>query len=235
METVDYFTIISIAFLGSFGHCIGMCGGIVIAYSASKVDSNINKFQQIIAHLAYSLGRVTTYVALGVVFGFMGSILAFNNTTNGILYLVAGVFMVLAGLSLIGKLKFLTVVEHSVSSQQWYKKSFSYLLRSKSITSFFLLGLLNGLLPCGFVYFFAITAASTASPFLGGVVMGVFGLATIPALFSLGYFVGFLKQQNFRDLMVKIASIAVIVYGVYTLFRGYGFIFDPAASIQNCH
>ncbi len=212
-----------------------MCGGIVIAYSASKVDSNINKFQQIIAHLAYSLGRVTTYVALGVVFGFMGSILAFNNTTNGILYLVAGVFMVLAGLSLIGKLKFLTVVEHSVSSQQWYKKSFSYLLRSKSITSFFLLGLLNGLLPCGFVYFFAITAASTASPFLGGVVMGVFGLATIPALFSLGYFVGFLKQQNFRDLMVKIASIAVIVYGVYTLFRGYGFIFDPAASIQNCH
>lgn len=235
METVDLVTIITIAFLGSFGHCIGMCGGIVIAYSASKVDGNKGKLYQIISHLSYSLGRVFTYIVLGVIFGFLGSVIALNHTANGILYLIAGIFMILAGLSVMGKLKFLTVIEHSVASKAWYRRSFSYLLKSGTIPSFFFLGVLNGLLPCGFVYFFAITAASTADPVLGGMVMGAFGLATIPAMFSLGYFVGFLKQQSFRDLMIKIASIAVIAYGIYTIAGGIEFITDTTASLQNCH
>ncbi|MCV6607052.1 MAG: sulfite exporter TauE/SafE family protein [Campylobacterales bacterium] len=235
MAIVDFTTIVTIAFLGSFGHCIGMCGGIVIAYSASKVDNTNQKLTQILSHLSYSFGRITTYVALGVFFGYLGSIVAFNNVTNGILYFIAGTFMVLAGLSLIGKFQFLTLIEHSVSNRQWYKRTFTYLLKSKTVPSFFLLGMLNGLLPCGFVYFFAITAASTADPFLGGLVMAVFGLSTLPAMFSLGYFVGFLKQQSFRDLMIKIASIAVIAYGIYTLFKSYGFIMNPSMTLLNCH
>ena len=101
--------------------------------------------------------------------------------------------------------------------------------------SFYLLGMLNGLLPCGFVYAFAITAASTGSAFWGAVVMFIFGLSTIPALFFLGFFVGFFKQSNLRDIFIKIASILVIIFGIYIAYKGYEYIIDPTKSILNCH
>ncbi|MEA1982117.1 MAG: sulfite exporter TauE/SafE family protein, partial [Campylobacterota bacterium] len=184
METVNLITILSIAFLGSFGHCIGMCGGIVVAYSTIKIDPKSSKVSQSGAHLLYSFGRVLTYTILGAMFGALGGVVLFSNNANGILLIVAGIFMILAGLSLMGKIKFLTLIEHSFSSSAFYKKTFQKVLHSKSNTSFFLLGMLNGLLPCGFVYFFAITAASTADPLYGALVMAIFGLSTIPAMFG---------------------------------------------------
>ena len=54
MNSIDYTLIISIAFLGSFGHCVGMCGGIVIAYSAKKINNSCTKTHQAISHLLYS-------------------------------------------------------------------------------------------------------------------------------------------------------------------------------------
>jgi hypothetical protein len=235
METISILSIMTIAFLGSFGHCIGMCGGIVMAYSSTKIGNEWTKTKQTLAHISYSLGRVLTYTMLGTLFGFLGGVIAFSNTTNGLLLLLAGTFMVLTGLSLIGKIKFLTVIEHSVSKSSWYQASFRSLLHSGTLFSFFLLGMLNGLLPCGFVYFFAITAASTADPFWGGVVMFIFGISTIPALFSLGFFVGLFKQSGFRNIMIKFASIAVILFGIYTLYSGYDYLTNPNKSILECH
>lgn len=235
METISILSIMTIAFLGSFGHCVGMCGGIVMAYSSTKIGNEWSKTKQTLAHVSYSFGRVLTYTMLGVLFGFLGGVIAFSNTTNGLLLLLAGTFMVLAGLSLIGKIKFLTVIEHSVSKSSWYQKSFRSLLHSGTLFSFFLLGMLNGLLPCGFVYFFAITAASTADPLWGGVVMFIFGISTIPALFSLGFFVGLFKQSGFRNIMIKFASIAVILFGIYTLYSGYDYLTNPNKSILECH
>lgn len=220
MDNISLLSIITIAILGSFGHCVGMCGGIVIAYSSTKVQSNWNKNKQTLSHILYSLGRVITYTLLGAIFGFLGSVTTFNSTTNGVFLIVTGFIMLLVGLSLLGKLKFLTLIEHSVSKQAWYQKSFKRLIASNSLSSFYLLGMLNGLLPCGFVYFFAITAVSSGSALYGALVMLVFGLSTIPALFSLGFFVGLFKQSEFRNLMIKLASIAVILYGVYIIYLG---------------
>lgn len=235
METVDILSIITIAFLGSFGHCIGMCGGIVIAYSSTKVQQGWNKLEQSSAHLLYSLGRVLTYSVLGSMFGFLGGVVTFSNTANGILWLVAGTAMILAGLSLLGKLKFLTLIEHSVSKSNWYQNNFKTLLASGTLTSFFLLGMLNGLLPCGFVYFFAITAASTADPLYGALVMAIFGLSTIPAMFSLGFFVGIFKQSGFRNIMIKLAAISVLLYGGYTIYNGYDYLANPDKTLLECH
>ncbi|MBD3841899.1 MAG: sulfite exporter TauE/SafE family protein [Campylobacterales bacterium] len=235
MEAISILSIMTIAFLGSFGHCVGMCGGIVMAYSSTKIGNEWSKTKQTLAHISYSFGRVLTYTMLGALFGFLGGVIAFSNTTNGFLLLIAGMFMVLTGLSLIGKIKFLTVIEHSASKSSWYQASFRSLLHSGTLFSFFLLGMLNGLLPCGFVYFFAITAASTADPFWGGVVMFIFGLSTIPALFSLGFFVGLFKQSGFRNIMIKFASIAVILFGIYTLYSGYDYLTNPNKSILECH
>ena len=235
METISIISIITIAFLGSFGHCVGMCGGIVIAYSSTKIKSDWTKKIQAIAHLLYSFGRVTTYTILGALFGLVGGVVTFDNLTSGIFLLITGFMMVLVGLSLMGKIRFLTILEHSCSKSPLYQNTFKSLLGSQSLFSFYLLGMLNGLLPCGFVYVFAITAASTGSALWGAFVMLIFGLSTIPALFSLGFFVGLFKQSNMRDLFIKLASILVIAFGIYIAYLGYEYLTDPTKSILSCH
>lgn len=235
METVNIITIISIAFLGSFGHCIGMCGGIVVAYSNLKVNPKSPKLSQAYSHLLYSLGRVLTYTLLGGIFGALGGVVLFSNSANGILLIVAGVAMILAGLSLMGKIKFLTLIEHSFLSSELYKNSFRTLLGSKSRSSFFILGMLNGLLPCGFVYFFAIAAASTADPLYGALVMALFGLSTIPALFAMGFLASLASATSFRNMMMSLSSIAVILYGAYTIYSGYEYINNPLKTLRDCH
>jgi sulfite exporter TauE/SafE len=234
MDNISLISIISIAFFGSMGHCIGMCGGIVIAYSSAKVNPNKPKISQATAHLIYNLGRVTTYTVMGVVFGALGGIVPINNITIATLTILAGIFMILAGLSISGKIKFLTLLEHSFVKAKWYQESFRAILQSKSLYSFFTLGMLNGLLPCGLVYFFAVTAASTASAFWGGVVMFIFGISTIPSLFILGMLTNYFKEQNFRKVMINLTSIIVIAFGIYTIYRGYDYIKHPDKSLLNC-
>ncbi len=234
MEAVNIFSIITIAFLGSFGHCIGMCGGIIIAYSSTKIEDDWSKPKQATAHILYSAGRVFTYTILGAMFGFLGGVAMFNNLANGSLLILAGIFMILAGLSLSGKIKFLTLIEHSFSSNSWYTKLFRKLLQTKSLFSFFVLGMLNGLLPCGLVYFFAVAAASTASPIYGAFVMFIFGVSTIPALFSLGFFVGLYKNGKFRNIMIKLAAVSVVLFGLYTINQGYEYIKYPQKNIHQC-
>ena len=224
METINIITIISIAFLGSFGHCIGMCGGIVLAYSTIKIEPEESKVSKSCAHLLYNFGRVFTYSSLGAIFGLLGGVVTFNNTANGVLLSVAGVAMILAGLSLMGRLKFLTLIEHSFSSSRIYKSTFKKVLNSKSNSSFFFLGMLNGLLPCGFVYFFAITAASTASPLYGALVMAIFGLSTMPAMFGLGFLASLGAATSFRNMMMSLSAFAVIIYGAYTIYFGYTYL-----------
>lgn len=235
MEAINLLSIVAIAFLGSFGHCVGMCGGIVVAYTSTKIGQDTSKTKAFIAHLLYSLGRVSTYMLLGAIFGFLGGVATFNNLANGILLMSAGAFMVLTGLSLGGKIKFLTLIEHSFSQKSWYKNSFKALLSSQTLTSFYLLGVLNGLLPCGFVYFFAITAASSGDAFWGAIVMAIFGLSTIPSLLGLGMFVGLFSQSKFRDLMIKLASITVIIYALFTMYNGMTYIQNPNKTLLECH
>lgn len=235
METVNLLTIISIAFLGSFGHCIGMCGGIVVAYTTIKIEPASSKVSKSIAHLLYSFGRVLTYTVLGAMFGALGGVATFSNYANGGLLIFAGIAMILAGLSLMGKIKFLTLIEHSFSSSPLYKRAFKSVLHSKSNLSFFVLGMLNGLLPCGFVYFFAITAASTADPIYGALVMAIFGLSTIPAMFGLGFLTSLASAMSFRNMMMSLSSIAVILYGAYTIYNGYDYINNPLKTLRDCH
>jgi len=234
MDSIDLLSIATIAFLGAFGHCIGMCGGIVIAYSSRKIEDDWSSLTQSLAHLSYSFGRITTYVMLGVIFGAIGGVVQFNGYTTAAMTIVAGLFMIIAGLSLLGKVKFLTKLEHSFSQSKWYKDTFRHVLQSNSLYSFYILGLLNGLLPCGLVYFFAVTAASTGSPLWGALVMFIFGVSTIPALFSLGFFTQLINRGNMRKKMMNLASIIVILFGVYTIYRGYDFIENPNKSVLNC-
>jgi len=230
MENIDLLIILTTAFLGSVGHCIGMCGGIVVAYSSAKIDPKHSWAHQTLSHLAYNFGRVATYAILGGMFGLLGRAIAFTPATKGVLFLLTGILMILAGLSLIGNLRFLNSAEFSISKHAWYQNNFRKLLSSKTYSSFFLLGMLNGIIPCGLVYSFAIFAASTASPLWGAVVMATFGLATIPALFFLGTVTKFLQKGSLRDVMMKFAALLVILYGGYTLYKAYNFLAHPVET-----
>jgi len=232
MEGIDLAAIISVAFFTSLGHCSGMCGGFVVAYTAGKIDSASSKLSQAFSHLLYNLGRVTTYALLGAVFGFMGAMIAFERESQGIMYLVIALVMILMGISILGYSRFMTRLESIGSLNRLITPLIQKLIRSQKGSSFFLLGMLNGLLPCGFVYFFAVTAASTASALDGAIVMTVFGLATIPVLFSMGFFAGLMKNVNLRGKMNKIAGLIITVYGFYMAYKGYLFLFTEAPS---CH
>ena len=72
-----------------------MCGGFIMAYSSVKVTPLTSSLDQFFAHLIYNLGRVSSYVLLGVIFGFFGSIFTFSAKSSGYFYFVIGIVMVL--------------------------------------------------------------------------------------------------------------------------------------------
>lgn len=221
IETIDFIGVITVALLGSLGHCVGMCGGFVVAYSSAKVDEQWSRVHQLSTHLLYNFGRVTTYIFLGIIFGSIGTIFTISPFSKSILFLIIAIFMILMGISLMGKLNFLNSIEFSIEQNSLFKRYFAKLIHSKSYLSFYLLGVLNGFIPCGFVYFFIASAISTTSPLWGGVVMLVFGISTIPVLLSMGFFISYLKSGNFRDLMIKLASFTIIFYGLYIGFKSF--------------
>lgn len=227
MESADLWTIFLVALLGSIGHCIGMCGGFVIAYSTTKIRPDNSRFFQVFAHSLYSLGRISSYMAIGAVFGYLGSAIGFSLTAKGILFIVVGILMVLIGISLSGKLKFLTVIEHSLAQSKLFKRLFKSVIQSKSLSSFFFMGVLNGLIPCGLVYFFVTAAIASGSAMMGAAVMLVFGLATVPALFILGMISGFISQMSWRKNVLSLAAVIISVYGLYTGFKGLMMIKNP--------
>lgn len=227
MSGIDLGTIFLVAFLGSIGHCIGMCGGFVMAYSTAKIDQEWGKAHQATAHYLYSMGRVVSYMIIGAIFGLLGRVFAFSMTSKGTMFIFIGALMVLMGFSLMGKLKFMTYLESSGANSNLFRQMFRTLIGSKRLPSFFFLGMLNGVVPCGFVYFFAAFAAATASPLYGAVVMLVFGLATVPVLFTVGFFAGLAQKMKFREVAVKIAGGLVIVYGLFTGYKGYMLVEHP--------
>jgi len=227
MESADLWTIFFVALLGSVGHCIGMCGGFVVAYSTAKIPPERTKMFQSLAHLLYSSGRIVSYMFIGAIFGYLGSAVNFSLGAKGVLFIVIGLLMVLIAFSLSGKIRFLTVIEHSMVQTPLFKKLFQSVIRSKSLPSFFYMGLLNGLIPCGLVYFFATAAIASGSALMGAVVMAVFGLATIPALFILGMVSTMISQMTWRKHVMSAAAVLIALYGIYTGFKGYLMISHP--------
>ncbi len=198
-----------------------MCGGFILAYSSAKIDSSSSFLNQSICHLFYNIGRISAYVLLGAFFGLLAQSMDFSRLFMGYIHFTIGIIMVLIGLSLIGKIRFLTAVESSFLFNKKFKKVFLQMTKSKSRLSFYILGFLNGLFPCGLVYFFIASAIASGSWVKGAFIMSVFGMSTLPAVFSVGIFVGLLKSSRFKNIMIKIASIMVIMQGIYLSFNGF--------------
>ncbi len=204
-------------FLGS-GHCLGMCGGIVAALSLSKPGRRGG----LAFHLLYNLGRITTYGGIGLLVGWLGSLMAYTEgfaRFSQLLLLGSDLFIIVLGLGTAGawqRLNFLRL--EFASPARLMTSPIASLHRLPSAMAALPLGLLFGFLPCGMVYAMAITAAQTAVPTRAGLVMLSFGLGTVPALLSFGSVAHWLGHRA-RTWMLRGAGLTVAAMGLLNLFR----------------
>lgn len=204
-------------FLGS-GHCLGMCGSIVAALSLSQPGQQGGwPF-----HLLYNLGRITTYGGIGLAVGWLGSLMAYTEgfeRFSRLLLLGSDLFIIVLGLGTAGawrRLNFMSL--EFASPARLLGGPVARLHRLPPHLAALPLGLLFGLLPCGFLYAMAITAAQTGAPGRAGLVMLAFGLGTVPALFSFGSAANWLGQRV-RSWMLRSAGLTVAVMGLVNLVR----------------
>lgn len=192
-------------------HCLGMCGGFVISYSA-KLEGKYNP----LPHLAYNIGRVVSYSALGAIVGFLGSLFILSYSTQGKLIILASFIMVLLGLNLLGVLTVFRRIKFGVKNP--LAKFVSYGARGKRGP--LLLGLLNGFVPCGMVYIILFTYVPfSGSALQGALAMAVFGLGTIPLMFIYGSAVSKLAGMLSKNF-VKYSGVIVLILAVIMLNRG---------------
>jgi hypothetical protein len=203
-----------IGLLGS-AHCAGMCGGFVMAVTETAGGPRQRRLHQAL----YFLGKTATYAVLGALAGAFGQVLGtlFTGMQN-VLSITLGVFLVVIGLGLVGVMKRFEGL-HFFGKLSGFSTALSWLLRRPGSTSIFGLGLLNGLLPCGLVYGMLAMAAATGSLVQGALTMGVFGLATIPALYLVAL-AGSLMRPVWRARFHLASGILVIVLGLITIARG---------------
>ncbi len=225
---LDFIASLSIGFLGSL-HCLGMCGPLILAYSLQlgRVQTSAStfgalRFQSGVSHhLAFHLGRLTTYGFLGAVAGLLFHLAnlerLFFNLRSG-LTLVGGALMILMGLALmrIMPLPGMTTLSFNGS---WMKASFGRLLISQGRSSKMLLGMAVGFLPCGLSWAMIVKAATTQNPLAGFLIMLAFGLGTVPALFLPGISASLLSLR-WRLVGERLAGLSVIVMGLILVSKG---------------
>lgn len=191
-------------------HCAGMCGPLALALPvAGKTRSDF-----VLGRLLYNFGRVLTYCSIGAVFGLVGQSFALAGFQKWV-SLVAGV-AILVGLVASTRVGLGLPITKSV---MWLKNSVGKLLQQRTFGSLFLLGTLNGLLPCGLVYVAAAAAAATGSLHMGVFSMLAFGLGTLPVMLGLGL-AGRKLQGFFSFRLQNLVPISLTVLGVLLVLRG---------------
>ena len=209
-------------------HCIGMCGGIVGAFSAQGVIKGPGERKQIrapsLALLAsFNAGRVATYTLAGAVAGTLGSVGVFAAHLIDIqkfLFLLANLALVLIGLHLAGISPLLARFE-VVGLPVWRRIQplAAKFMPAATPLRALLAGSLWGWLPCGLVYAMLATAVAAGSPGAGALTMLAFGLGTVPNLLLAGVALVRLRQFAAHRAVRLVAGGAVLAFGVVGLAR----------------
>ncbi|MES9861396.1 MAG: sulfite exporter TauE/SafE family protein [Candidatus Thiodiazotropha sp. LLP2] len=210
--------------LGSF-HCLGMCSGInagFFIHLAPRYRPN--------ALIAFHGLRITVYTMLGIGGALVGQVLVQSGIVGkaqGILMILAGVLISLLGLNLLGlrlwKVRFRKPAVASVPV--------AALTNSSPLVTAMTAGILNGLVPCSLVFSVAVKAVSTADPVDAGLLMLSFGAGTLPSMVAVTL-VGTYIGTIFRGVLAKLAGLAVMLLGLWTLYEGVVF-FEIMRGLAN--
>ena len=208
---------ITALFMGAMGslHCVGMCGPLALSLPVTRLTTG----GKIMATLLYNLGRTTTYVFLGAVFGLIG--LSFGMVgLQQILSISLGVIILLV--LLFPKNKFIHTGNGKL--QKYFsgvRNKLGQLLKNEKYQSVYLIGLLNGLLPCGLLYMALAVAVATASIEKSILFMFFFGLGTIPLMWAFSFFGSFINL-NGRKQLKKLVPVMFFFMACLLILRGLG-------------
>ena len=207
--------LIAAFFMGFLGspHCLGMCGGLVAAFSLSMKDVSAAKRHRLIA--TYHLGRLISYSILGLVAGIIGvAILQPLMVGNSMPRILLGLVLVFVGITMLGA-PFLNKLER-LGMRFWQylapirTKVFPLNTYPRALAA----GLLWGYLPCGLVYGALLIAVVARDPLSGAALMFVFGLGTVPMLVATHETVGWLRERIGRLRLRQINGSLMIASGM---------------------
>ncbi len=243
MASINLIPIFLTGLVGSL-HCLGMCGGIVSAFSMAPATTGRRAFplpviaaalgvapqsavrpvllSAAIRALSYNSGRISSYMLAGALAGGVGGALALTRLMplQAAFYWLANLMLVILGLYMMDVWRGLTRLENA-GQFLWYRiyPFTRKLLPLDSYPKFFAMGALWGWLPCGMVYATVLTAMLSGSARSGAMVMLAFGGGTLPALLALGAISAQLKSRLQHCRTRLIAGAVVLGFGVLGLAR----------------
>lgn len=209
-------TVFVASLLGSL-HCVGMCGPFALLASA---DPERRK-SAVLPTAAYSFGRLVTYSIVGAIFGTLGMALnagsSFSNWQQSATY-VAGALMVVVGIIALARCLGWKIKLPRIMSpfQKVLQSGFRKTREMQPVNRALVIGLLTSLMPCGWLYTFAITAAGTGSPLWGAVLMATFWAGTVPIMTALMLGFDRIGASIQKHVPVAMASL-VIAVGFFTI------------------
>ena len=212
LNNASYAVLFVVGMLTSI-HCVGMCGGIMLTQSLSKnsiINEKQNKFKTLMPSILYNAGRVTSYTIIGGIVGALGSVLSLSLNVKAGLQIFAGVFMVIMGLNMAG----FSLFRKFNIKLPWV----SCKIKNKPKAPF-LVGMLNGLMPCGPLQTMQLYALGTGSAVAGAISMFLFSLGTVPLMLVFGAISGLLSKGYTKQLL-KFSGILVVVLGLIMGNRG---------------
>ncbi len=206
-----WWTAIAFGLLSSF-HCIGMCGPIALAVPVGNGNSLSSYFK----FSLYNLGRVISYSFLGFLFGMIGVGLHLAGFQQWV-SIVAGAIIMLSVVIIyyLPKKSYLSFITSII------QKPFQKFFTKKTTIAVFMMGVLNGLLPCGMVYLALAGATAQVDLFHSVGYMILFGLGTIPALFAIKISSD-LITSTIKTKIRKLVPVFTLVIGLLFILRGLG-------------
>ena len=225
---LDLLLIFALGFLGSFGHCMGMCGPLTVALALSQQDSNSNKISGFQFHLLLNLGRVISYTLVGAALGGLGSIVVASGQLAGIgsnirqfMAVFTGILLIWLGIKQIKpnwlpSLPFLHPLKGGIHNRLNLRMN-QLADRSQWWTPA-LLGGVWGLIPCGFLYTAQLKAVETGSLIVGAMTMFCFGLGTAPMMLGVGVSASKVSADR-RSQLFRLGGWVTLAIGILTLLR----------------
>ena len=203
---------------GAFGsvHCVGMCGPLALSLPGKHQP----RWQFWAERGLYNLGRAVTYSLLGVLVGAAGQVVSLAGAQQG-LSVGIGVIMILAATVPWVSRQVQRIEQTPSAFLGRVMKPIGTLYRTGGPTAMLIVGLLNGLLPCGFVYAALATAVTTGSVAQSTVFMAGFGLGTGPAMLGVSL-LGRVASTQLRTRLQRLVPIGLALVGLLLILRGLG-------------
>ncbi|RME54843.1 hypothetical protein D6777_02505 [Candidatus Woesearchaeota archaeon] len=211
-QNMGYGLLFLVGLLTGF-HCVSMCGGFVVSYSADKN----NKDKPYKLHLSYATGKIISYTVIGAIFGFLGSVIAFTPMMRGVSGILAGLFLIIFGLKMLNIIPSLRKFNLKLpSSLERFIAKHSISNKKKPMV----IGLLNGLMiACGPLQAIYIMAAGTGSMLEGAKMLFIFALGTLPVMLGFGHLTSILSKKSTHKIL-KLSGVVVILLGLIMVNRG---------------